>query len=271
MERVSTDRLEFAYENAGDDDGVPLVLLHGFTGHRDDFCAVLQDLARTRRVLVPDLRGHGESGRAEGPGGYTFLECMTDLLAFLDALGIERCDLLGHSMGGMVAVRFALGCPARLRSLVLMSTSASGLGEEANESLRKGRAFAQEAGLVAMQAAMEAVGRADPDPVIELWAERYWAHQRRRYADMDLNAFLGFSLEMIEQTPVSRRLTEIRHPTSVLIGSEDQGFLAGADELFAGIAQSTLHTIEGAGHHPHEEQSEQFYSALAEHFQRLGS
>lgn len=269
MQRISTERLDFAYANAGVDLGIPLVLLHGFTGHRDDFAQVLSGLSQGRRVLAPDLRGHGESGRAAGPEEYTFFECMADLLAFLDALGIEKCDLLGHSMGGMVAVRFALEHPTRLRSLILMSTSASGFGDETNESLRKGSAFVKDAGLAPLQEAMETVGRAEPDPVIKLWAQRYWAHQRRRYAAMDPNAYLGFATAMIEQVSVSSRLHEIRLPTSILIGSEDSDFLAGADELFAGIKQATLYTMEGAGHHPHEEQQEQFYSAFARHFQSL--
>ena len=271
MQRVSTERLEFAYASDGVDQGVPLVLLHGFTGHRDDFAQVLPALSQGRRVLAPDLRGHGESGRGAGPEEYTFFECMLDLLAFLDALGIEQCDLLGHSMGGMVAVRFALEHPTRLRSLILMSTSASGFGDETNESLRKGSVFVEEGGLVPLQGAMETVGRANPDPVIELWAERYWEHQRRRYAEMDPHAYVGFATAMIEQVSVSSRLGEIRLPTSILIGSEDSDFWAAADELSAGIEQATRYTMQGAGHHPHEEQREQFYSALAGHFQRLES
>jgi len=267
MQRISTERLEFAYASAGIDEGIPLVLLHGFTGHRDDFAQVVPRLSQGRRVLAPDLRGHGESGRAAGPEDYTFSECMADLLAFLDALGIEQCDLLGHSMGGMVAVRFALEYPTRLRSLVLMSTSASGFAHETNESLRKSSVFVKEAGLAALQGAMEKVGRANPDPVIERWAERYWEHQRRRYAEMDPNAYVGFATAMIDQISVSSRLSEIRVSTSILIGSEDSDFLAAADELSDGIEQATRYDLQGAGHHPHEEEREQFYAAFTEHFQ----
>ncbi|MGH7286868.1 MAG: alpha/beta fold hydrolase, partial [Myxococcota bacterium] len=94
--------IELAYEERGRGTR-PLVLVHGFTGFRGDFATQLEALAGHGRVLAPDLRGHGESGRSGDPAHYTLAGLAADLLGFLDALGVERCDLLGHSMGGMLA------------------------------------------------------------------------------------------------------------------------------------------------------------------------
>ena len=266
MERIAIPGLVVAYERLGPKQGTPLVLLHGFTGHRDDFIHVTSELSSMRPVLIPDLRGHGESGRANTVTEYTFEACLEDLLAFLDALSVPKCDLLGHSMGGMVGLRFALEHPARLRSLILMSTSPSALPETTNDALAKGKAFLEASDLTTMQKAMEAVGRVEPDPVIAPWAEHYWSHHRRRYAAMDPNAYRGFASAMIEQHSVALRLKEIRLPTSVLVGTTDREFHPGTSELTRGIKGAVRTDIEGAGHHPHEEQPEQFFRCIERHF-----
>ena len=79
------------------------------------------------RVLAPDQRGHGESSNFGHADAYSFDILVEDLAGFLDALDVQRCHLLGHSMGGMVAMRFALRYPERLTSLILMDTAAEPL------------------------------------------------------------------------------------------------------------------------------------------------
>ena len=75
-------------------------------------------------VFMIDLRGHGGSTNTGDPDSYRIEELSADLAAALSALEIPACDLLGHSMGGMVALHFALTYPDRVRSLVLMDTVA---------------------------------------------------------------------------------------------------------------------------------------------------
>ena len=269
MERITIPGLVVAYERVGPTTGTPLVLLHGFTGHRDDFIHVTSQLSSKRPVLVPDLRGHGDSGRARRGADYTFEACVDDLLAFLDALALPQCDLLGHSMGGMVGLRFALQYPDRLRSLILMSTSPSALPETTNDALAKGKAFLEASDLNTMQKAMESVGRGEPDPVIAPWAEHYWSHHRRRYQAMDPDAYHGFASAMIEQDSVAARLDEIALPTSILVGTTDREFHPGSRELSQGIAGAMRNDIEGAGHHPHEEERDQFFESLERHFRAV--
>ncbi len=119
--RVKVGALEVEYDEVGMGER-PLVMVHGFMGSRDDFADVLQPFGELGRTLVPDLRGHGGT---TNPGvGYSLDQLTTDLAGFLDATGAGRCDLLGHSVGGLIALRLALDQPERLASLVLMDTGA---------------------------------------------------------------------------------------------------------------------------------------------------
>jgi len=103
-----------AFREAGGSGGVPVVLLHaqGSTaGTWDAFVARVD-----RRVLALDLRGHGESSWAKK---YSLELMCEDVLGFLDAKGIAQADLVGHSMGGRVAVLVAQRQPGRVRRLVV--------------------------------------------------------------------------------------------------------------------------------------------------------
>jgi pimeloyl-ACP methyl ester carboxylesterase len=102
--------------------GTPVVLLHGWTADATEWLPVAQRLARSRRVVLPEHRGHG---RSEVPpdGRFTIEEMARDLAGLLDALKVPRCLLGGHSMGGMVAQRFALMFPDRVERLILSATS----------------------------------------------------------------------------------------------------------------------------------------------------
>ena len=105
----------------GDPAGHPVVLLHCLAGDADDWAVVAEALAADgRRVVAPDLRGHGASGRTSD---YSLALMRDDVLALADALGMERFDLVGHSMGGSVSVLVAEAAPQRLTRLVLEDTA----------------------------------------------------------------------------------------------------------------------------------------------------
>jgi len=106
----------------GDPAGPPIVFLHGGAHDSSRWSEVCRRLPQRYRCVVPDSRGHGASERA--PDGDYSCEAQTrDLAALLDALAIERCALVGHSMGGLNALRFAGLEPARLTALVLVDVS----------------------------------------------------------------------------------------------------------------------------------------------------
>ncbi len=103
-------------------EGEPLLLLHGLGMSGEAFQFLSPRLAKRFRLIVPDLRGHGESAHLPGP--YTTEALTADLAPMLDALGVESVHILGHSHGGAVAQAFAHAYPERVRSLVLVSTYA---------------------------------------------------------------------------------------------------------------------------------------------------
>ena len=100
-------------------DGPPLVLLHGWPQHWWAWRRVLPALAEERRVLCPDLRGLGWSDAP--PGAYAKEQWASDVVALLDALGLDRVDLAGHDWGGLVALLAALRAPERVRTVAALS------------------------------------------------------------------------------------------------------------------------------------------------------
>src|SRR4051794_20735749 len=100
--------------------GPPLVLLHGWPQHWWAWRKVLPALAGTHRVVCPDLRGLGWSDAP--PGDYAKEAWAADVVALLDALGLERVDLAGHDWGGLVALLLALRAPGRGRTVAALST-----------------------------------------------------------------------------------------------------------------------------------------------------
>jgi 3-oxoadipate enol-lactonase len=92
------------------------VLLHALGEESSDWARVAEALAPAWRVYAPDLRGHGAS---DWLGGYTIEQLTTDLAAFLDALGLDRVTLVGHSVGGPPAYLYSARRPDRVARLVL--------------------------------------------------------------------------------------------------------------------------------------------------------
>lgn len=118
--------LEMYYESHGCDDGAgrPLVLLHGGVLTVGlSFGALLPALAEGRRVVAPELQGHGHT--ADVDRAMTPANLASDVVALLDVLGIEKADLLGFSLGGLTALHLALEHPERVGRLVLAATQYS--------------------------------------------------------------------------------------------------------------------------------------------------
>ncbi|MDT0346981.1 alpha/beta fold hydrolase [Streptomyces litchfieldiae] len=113
---VDAGPVRLAYETAGDPGAPPLLLLHALGKDATDWHTVLPAFARHWHVYVPDLRGHG---RSDWPGTYSFELMRDDVLGFLNALGIARASLVGHSLGGVVSYLLAAGHPERVDRLVL--------------------------------------------------------------------------------------------------------------------------------------------------------
>ena len=121
------------YDEAGADSGGPVVvLIHGIASRAAQWAGVLADLGETCHVIAPDLLGHGESAKPRGDYSLGAHACgLRDLLA---ALGHDRVTLVGHSLGGGVAMQFAYQFPERVERLALVNSG--GLGSEVSPFLR---------------------------------------------------------------------------------------------------------------------------------------
>jgi pimeloyl-ACP methyl ester carboxylesterase len=124
MPKIAAGDLEIAYEEHGQ--GEPVVLVMGWTGNRHHWAGFAQRLASKFRVLAFDNRGAGETTRTPGP--YTIPQLADDTAAFVRALGLSRTNVLGVSMGGMIAQELALRHPSLVDRLVLGCTHFGGAG-----------------------------------------------------------------------------------------------------------------------------------------------
>ena len=117
MSHADVNGVSLHYEEHGS--GEPLVLLHGGIGNSEMFGAIMPALSASRRVIAVDLQGHGATADVDRP---LRPETMADDVAALIAnLGLDRADVMGYSLGGLVALRTAIQHPQRVRRLVLVS------------------------------------------------------------------------------------------------------------------------------------------------------
>ncbi|MEO0370389.1 MAG: alpha/beta hydrolase [Pseudomonadota bacterium] len=110
--------VEIAWSEGGD--GPPLLLLHGFPQTRALWAEIGPVLARSHRVVCPDLRGYGQSGKPSDVSAYSFRAMAQDQMALMQHLGFERFAVAGHDRGGRVAHRLVLDAPEAVTRLAVM-------------------------------------------------------------------------------------------------------------------------------------------------------
>ncbi len=273
--RIRVGEIEVEYSEAGSG-GRPFVLVHGFTGSRDDFADVLPKLGEHGHTVTPDNRGHGGTTNPGVPKGYSLEQMRDDLGNFLDALGHERVDLLGHSLGGMISLRFVLSHPERVTSLVLMDTMPSPMTSMPRQFFEAGAKVAREHGMAALFAGMRARPPAmNPEAVKRtmerMGEDRYWARIEAKLLAMDPEAFAELSGVLMDQDPVVDRLEEIACPTLVLVGEQDLPFVAPAKLMAERIPNARLAVIEGAAHSAQFENEAAWLDAVGTHLQSVRS
>jgi pimeloyl-ACP methyl ester carboxylesterase len=235
------DGLSLHYEERGA--GFPVLLIAGIPAVASDWEQLARPLAESgHRVVAYDNRGSGTSTVTPGP--YTTALLASDAVALLDHLEIERADVFGMSMGGMIAQELAIAAPGRVRRLVLGCTHA-GVAHAAPQPRETGRAFALETDDWALRMrtlAPHAFAR-DVDPAL---LDRFTAKKSSDVQDPEgyraqIQAVLGHDS--------AERLGSISAPTLVLTGDDDRVIPAASSELLAArIPGAELRVIPGAGH-----------------------
>lgn len=263
---IDNGDLQSAYSEIGS--GFPFLLVHGFTGSKLDFRDQLEWFEDARRVIAFDQRGHGESSNHPP---YQLDQMVIDLVGFLNALDIETCDLLGHSMGGMVALRAVLQHPDRFRSLILMDTTplpVKLMDEGAWQTLK---GLIQKEGCQAMLESMrgQSIAPAVQRSIDYLGESEHWRRIRVKLTQMDPAAFIDLGGAMEHQASLVELLPEIDCPATVIVGKHDQPFVKPSKLMANKIPNATLQIIPKAAHSPQYENPEAWKHAVRQHLAGL--
>lgn len=233
-----------------------LVLLHGFTHTGRSWDGVAWALRERYRPLAPDLRGHGSAG---GATPVTLEAVVSDL----DRLVPGRFVLAGYSMGGRIALQYALARPARVRRLVLVGATA-GIADSTERTARveTDEQLARDIERMPIEAfAARWAGTpvlADQPPKV---AERVHADRLRNTPQGLARALRGLGAGALP--PVWHRLSELQIPVLLVVGERDEKFLKIAQAMADEIASALLEVIPGAGHAVHLERPEAVAAAIA--------
>lgn len=253
MPSTQLEAVTLHYRTAGAGPG--LVCLHGLGMSSALWVNQVPVFSPRYRLVLPDLRGFGLSGRPREPGAYAMQALAGDVIQLIRALGSAPVHLLGTSMGGFVAQEIALAAPELCRSLVLCHTGCRmSIPEDVLAS--RVRALRDEpmdayGRLVAAQALAP-----DPPEALHTWLVDLVARN-------DREAYTRVLVEGLSQFDASARVSGIRLPTRVIVGELDRVIPPEEGrELARRIPGADLVTIPGTGHLSYAERPELFNQAV---------
>lgn len=268
--RVATLRgHDLSFVDTGE--GSAILFIHGLLGSHENWTHLVDRLDTDHRVVIPDLFGHGAS--AKPVGDYSLGSHAAILRDLIDLLGIERVTLVGHSLGGGIAMQFCYLFPERVEALVLVSTG--GLGRTVSPLLRSATLPGAELVLPVIASSwvrerVESLGRAvrglgwrpsaDASAAWKGFTSLSDAESRRAFLATTRGVIDpgGQTVNALDHLPAADRIR-----TLVIWGTRDRmipvGHAARAHEIFPG-AEVVL--FEGAGHFPHLEHPDRFASVL---------
>jgi pyruvate dehydrogenase E2 component (dihydrolipoamide acetyltransferase) len=252
---IDSGTLRYAKRGEGADE---VVLIHGFGGDLDTWLFNIDALAAKATVYALDLPGHGQSTKAVADASGEGLA--QALLSFMDALGIARAHLVGHSMGGAIALRMARNHPGRVASLSLISPA--GLGPEIDAAYIDGF--------------VAATSRRELKPLLErLFANpalvnRHLVDEVLKYKRLDgvteaLGALAASQFPAGQQPEILASAVAAGGPKVLVIwGKEDRIIPAAHAAALSGRAHVEI--LQGAGHMAHMEQSARVNELILAHF-----
>lgn len=242
--------VNLAYEEHGQ--GTPVVLVHGFPLNRSIWYPLLPLLEKKAHLILPDLRGSGETPAPVGM--YTMRLMAEDLRALLDTLKIDKVVLAGHSMGGYVSLAFAQAYPHRLAGLALISTQAAADNPEARASREKTVEEVKRRGLKTLADGMAPRLTCQPALVEPL---------RKLIMKANPVGVIGSLKGMAERPNAQEWLPSITVPTVVIAGSEDALIPLDRPRLMTQLlGRAWLVEIANAGHMPMMEQPQVVANAI---------
>jgi len=250
MEKIKINDIELAYARRGK--GTPLVLLHGFPlDHHlwDDVSSLLEDKFE---LILPDLRGFGESTTVGAP--YSMDDYASDIAGLLDQFGIQKAAVAGHSMGGYVALAFAKLYPERVSGLALISSQVLADPPDRKEGRYKSAADVSEKGIGGVVEAMTSKFTSDP---------RLQAVARALMEKQQPGAYIGALKAMAERMDATSLLSTFKFPVVIVHGDADALIpVARAREVKAAVPDSHYVELKDTGHVPMLEAAKETAEAL---------
>ena len=240
--RATCNDIEVAWFEVGR--GEPLVLVHGLGDDHRAWRRSLPDLALRHRVILYDLRGHGQTSLGEPDG--TLRQLGDDLVALMDAIAVDRADVAGVSLGGTIAMRVGIDHPHRIRRLALVATS-SRVGRSAADWYRQRLEMVERKDPLLRQT----LDRDTADVYAEASAELEEGLMIRRQSTADPRGYGNACAAMagLNAAPLDPELHAITAPTLVVASEKDRHCPPRAAEIIAsGIGGSRLETLPDAGH-----------------------
>ena len=285
MEHLSVRANGAGFHVARAGDGPPLLLLHGWPEFWLTWEPVMARLADRFTLIAPDLRGFGDSDKPSGPYGPA--GHAADLLALLDAMGVERAGVVGHDVGGAVMQALAREAPGRVAGLLFFDFVYPGIGARLGAPDRLNEIWYQSFHQMAMAPTLVGATRESCRAYIGHFL-RHWSHRKDAFDDV-MEAFVdnflkpgnlegGFAhyraahagrVAMLKgEAPA---LPPIEVPTCVRWAEHDPIFpYAWTDRLGETFTDLDLAPLPGIGHFPHREDPARAAAEIAGFFGRIG-
>ena len=251
-------------------DAAPFLLCHGFSGSSHDFALSIEDLAVSRTVIAIDHRGHGRSEKLGDIDRYSIDRLADDLIAFIDSEAAGPIDLLGHSMGGAIAIRVTLARPDLVRSLILMDTSGWSFANEDADVAAMIAGFIESFDPAGGLPDLGAMPSPETDLIAAATPPKWQAMKEQMAASFDPYALKALGRQLFEGDGewVRPRLGEISCPVTVIVGEHDQPFIDQAADLAAEVADGFCTVIDGAYHSPQLTHRAEWTAAVRAHLDR---
>ena len=250
MQKIKVNGFDLAFERRGH--GLPLVLIHGYPLDHTTWQDVTPLLEKGFDLILPDLRGLGQSSEVESV--YTVSDLASDIAGLLDHLKIEKAIVAGHSMGGYVALAFARAYPMRVSGLGLVSSQILADTPEGRDGRYKTAANVAEKGVSVVAEAMTPKLSADP---------RIQTIVRGLIEKQTPAGVIGALKAMAERADSTDLLSMMQFPVVLIHGEADALIpIERARAAEAVVLQSRLFALKDAGHMPMMESPQATVEAL---------
>jgi pimeloyl-ACP methyl ester carboxylesterase len=240
-----------AYIDRGERAGPAVVLIHGYTDNARDWVPMLPYLSKRYRLILVDIRGHGQSSKPECC--YTRLDFAYDIKLLLDALGVQKADIVGHSLGSIIAQTFAEYWPERTSHVVLISST----GGSPPGRPKKPPQFDFAAEIRKLKEPIEA----DSPFMIAWWDSPtpvdpdFIRRQRKDAASIPLRVWLAVLDQALPANNIygdlQNSLPRLKAPTLLIWGSKDPIMEEDVRQsLRDALPNAKVKTFDGLGHNP---------------------